>query len=321
MQAMFMLATAHVDYSVRAQEFFFFKYDFVRDALFASSLVGATCAVVGCFLILRGLSLLGDAAGHSTLPGLCFAFLMSGSMSPGVLFVGALGSSFLSAMIVGVIARAPRTRPDAAIGIVLSVFFGVGIVLLSYIQTHASGHYAGLESMLLGNVAGITSEQIVTLSFVSVLLLGGVWVFYRPLMLSTFDAEFACALGVPVRVIHYGLLGALSLSVVVSIQAVGVVLVSAMLIIPPSAAFFIAPRMRAVLAWSGLLGALSGACGAFVSYMFEGISTGPAMVLVAALFFCLAILFGPHKGVVARAVRKRAYGKTSVSVQTLEVTA
>jgi manganese/zinc/iron transport system permease protein len=291
--------------SARSVEFFSFKYAFVARALAASILVGGLCGAVGTFLVLRRLSLMGDAAGHSTLPGICVAFLLAGSVSTLPIMAGALVSALLAALAVGVIARGPRSRSDAAIGIVLSVFFGAGIVLLSYIQRVATTSYAGLDAMLLGNVAGISPGQLSALGVVTLLLGGMTAVYLRPLSISTFDPGFAASVGIPVRAIHYGLLGALSLSVVVSVQAVGVVLVSAMLIIPGASAVYWFKRMPGVLGAAVVLGALSGALGAWISYIFEGVSTGPAMVLVATAFFSVSLAFGPRGGLLWRAVRRR----------------
>ena len=296
-------------WGARSAEFFAFKYDFVLNAVLASMTVGALCGLVGTFLVLKGMSLLGDAAGHSALPGLCIAFLVTGTLDFGGLFVGAIAAALLSALTVGVISRGPRARPDAAIGIVLSVFFGVGIVLLSWIQRVATTSYAGLDSMLLGNVAGITPAQLYTLFGVTAVFALAALVFHRPLTLAIFDETFARSVGVPTGVVHYGLLLALALSVVVSVQAVGVVLVSAMLIIPASAGVFVSKRLPGVIACAMTIGAGSGFVGAYVSTIQEGVATGPAMVLTASLAFGLCLVFGPRQGLLARRASKRRLAK------------
>lgn len=285
-------------YVERAGEFFTFQYDFVAYALGASVLVGVVCGLVGTFLVLRGFSLLGDATGHATLPGVAGAFLLTGYQHPAALLIGALISGALGAFLVGLFSRGPRVRSDAAIGIVLSVFFGIGIVLLAYIQDVETGRQAGLEHFLFGNAAAITEGQFWGLVAVAVVLCAAIGAFYRPLALMTFDESYARAIGVNTTGLELGLLSALSVAVVISIQAVGVILVAAMLIIPPSTGRFLSKRLPGVIGWSVGIGALSGALGAFVSYVFEGVATGPAMVLVAALFFGVALLFGPHGGVV-----------------------
>lgn len=291
----------------RAVEFFGFQYEFAVNALLSSMLVGTVCGVVGAFLVLRGLSLLGDATGHATLPGVCVAFLLVGAKDIDALLLGALGAGFLAAILVGVLARGRRSRPDAAIGVVLSVFFGLGIVMLSYIQNSPTAAQSGLQSFLFGNAAGVTRGQLWMLAGISAVLLTGVVVFYRALMVTIFDATFARSIGVSTSVVEYGLLAALSVAVVVSIQAVGVVLVAAMLIIPASAALFMSARLPGVLVWAGLFGAVSGALGAFGSYIWEGVATGPAMVLVAGAIFGLALVAGP-RGVATRALRTNGAG-------------
>ena len=289
------------EYQTRTLEFFTFKYAFVFDALVASVCVGAVCGAVGTFLVLRRLSLLGDAAGHAALPGLCVAFALTGSLAPLGLLLGALGSSLLASLSVGVLSRGARSRPDAAIGIVLSVFFGAGVVLLSWIQRTATTQYAGLNSMLLGNVAGIEPDQLHLILGLSLGLALALLIWFRPLAISTFDEEFARSLGLPTRLIHYALLGALALAVIISVQAVGVILVSAMLIIPASTAMFLTKRLGFAVLLSAALGALAGVLGAWISYIQEGVATGPAMVLVASCGFGLAYVFGPRQGWIHRA--------------------
>lgn len=294
------------DYLARLVEFFSFEYAFTVHALAASVVVGGICGVVGTFLVLRGLSLVGDATGHATLPGVCLGFLAAGGVkAPAALLLGALGSGFLAAVLVGVLSRGARSRTDASIGVVLSLFFGLGIVLLSYIQNSPTGAQAGLNRFLYGNAAAVDAGQVGTLIASAVVLLGLVLVFWRWLVASSFDPVFARSVGVPVAAVHFGLLAALAVAVVVSIQAVGVVLVSAMLIIPPSTALFFSARIGRVCLLSGLLGIVSGATGAVLSYVFEGVSTGPAMVLVAGGFFALGLCFGPRGGVVWSARRAR----------------
>lgn len=303
-----VVAQAAPDYALRALEFFSFRYDFVATALGASVVVGLMCGVVGTFLVLRGYSLLGDAAGHATLPGVCLGFLAAGGAKVmGALLAGALISALAAAVLVGAISRRPRTREDAAIGIVLSVFFGGGIVLLSYIQNTATGGHAGLSSFLYGNAAGATPTQLLVLCSAATILIGAVAIFWRPLTLSIFDPIYASVRGIPVRTVHLALLGALAVSVVLSIEAVGVVLVSAMLVIPPSTALLVSHRLGRVAVLSGGLGAFAGACGALASYVFEGVSTGPAMVLASGALFGFALLLGPRGGLFRH--RGRAGGR------------
>lgn len=307
-----LLAQIDPSYAARFLEFFSFEYAFTLNALLASVIVGGLCGVVGTFLVLRGLSLIGDATGHSTLPGVCIGFLVAGgTKAMGALLLGALFSGFVATVLVGVISRGARSRTDASIGVVLSVFFGIGIVLLSYIQNSPTGAQAGLNRFLYGNAAGVASEQVLVLGGLSFVVLALVAVFWRYLVVSIFDQTFAQAIGVPVRGVYYGLLAALAIAVVVSIQAVGVVLVSAMLIIPPSTALFLSKRIAIVTGWSAAFGIVAGAMGAVISYVFEGVATGPAMVLVAGSFFALALLFGPRGGLLRRIRTGKPVGRAA----------
>ena len=300
-----MTAVGGAEIGRRAVEFFSFRYDFVADSLLGAVLVGVLCAIVGTFLVLRGLSLIGDATGHATLPGVCVAFALVGEKVMSALLVGALVAGLLGAWLVGFLSRGPRSRPDAALGIVLSVFFGLGVVLLSFIQNDAGAAQAGLNSFLFGNLAAVSRGQVLALAGATALSFALCGVFYRPLVLSTFDPVFARSVGVPVEWVRYGLLGAMACAVVLSIQAVGVVLVSAMLITPPSAALFLSRRLGWVLALAALLGVVSGAVGSFVSYLFEGMSAGPTMVLAASALFLLALLLGPQGGLLRRTKNER----------------
>ena len=296
MQLQLMGAASWAVVAQRAQDFFAMKYPFIGDMIVASVLVGGVCALVGTFLVLQGLSLLGDAAGHATLLGVCLAFLVVGQVSVVPILVGAGLAALAAALGVNHVMHQPRARADAAIGVVLSICFGGGLVALSWIQHHTTGASAGLTSMLFGNVAGIEPAQVKALAVVAALLTAGVLVGYRPLTLISFDETFAQTLGVPVRAVRAALLAALALAVVVSIQAVGVVLVSAMLIIPPSTALLCARRLPVVLGLSCALGMVCGVVGALVSYLFSGVATGPAMVLCAGFLFTVALAVGPRHG-------------------------
>ncbi len=284
----------------RAAEFFELRYEFVINALLATSAVGLVCGVVGTFLVLRGLSLLGDAAGHATLPGVCAAFLITGAKTLPVLLTGALVSSGVSALAVTAFSRGRRVRPDAAIGIALTVSFAIGVCLLSIVQRSPAATQSGISDFLFGNAAGITRRQVVFLGATSAAILTATLVFHRALVLSVFDPNHARALGIPVRIVEGSLVVGMSLCVVVGIQCVGVVLVAAMLIIPASTGRLIANTVVGVMLSAAVVGVLSAWGGVFVSFLGEGLSTGPTMVLCAAFFFVVALLFGPQGGLLRR---------------------
>ena len=199
-----------------------------------------------------------------------------------------------------------KHREDAALGFVLSSFFGVGIVLFTMIQNLPGGAKSGLDGFMFGQAAALGPEDVWLLAGVTVLALGAVGLFYKEYVLTSFDEGFAQSLGWPVKFYHYSLMLLLAFAIVSALQAVGVVLVSAMLVIPAAAAFLLTDRMGAMLAWSAGLGMLAGAAGAFFSFTGQSLPTGPFMVLAAAGLFVLALLFAPSHGIVRRLWRRRS---------------
>lgn len=277
-----------------AAEFASGRHPFAYDATAVGMLVGGVCGLTGVFLVLRQLSLVGDAAGHATLPGVVGAYLLTGSKSLLVLLSGALVSAGLALAALSILERAPRTRPDASVGLVLSVSFGFGIVLLSYAQHSAAGNQAGLHEFLFGSAAAVTRSQLYGVAAATATVTLTVVATFRPLALATFDPAFARSVGIPVARLRLMLLGLLALAVVMSIQAVGVVLVAAMLVIPPSAARCWSSRLVRMACYSTAIGAFAGCFGALASYAVPRLATGPAMVLAASTVFMLSLLLGPH---------------------------
>ncbi len=274
---------------IGARALSFFDYGFAVDGLLAGLLVGTMCGLVGVFMALRRLALIGDATGHAALPGVCAAFLLTGSKSVPILLAGALVSGLAANAAIAWLETRPRTRPDASIGVVLSVAFGIGVVLLGEAQASPTGAQAGLSAFLFGSVAAVSRGQVVALfgcATVSVLFVA---LFRRPLTIAIFDPAFARSAGITVTRYESALLLALAIAVVVSVNTVGVVLVAAMLVIPPSAALLVTRRIPAALGCAAGIGAFSGASGAFLSFLVPGLSSGPAMVLVASVIFALTL--------------------------------
>ncbi len=289
----------------RLVEFFTFKYEFLLYTVSGSMLVGMLCGLLGTFMVLRRLSMMGDALGHAALPGVGIAFLIVQAKLLGPIVAGAAGTALLAAVTVGYITRNSRTRPDAALGLVLAGFFGLGIVLLSYIQTSPNAAKSGLQDFLFGNAAAIRPEEVALLGGLFVVSCAAVTLLYRPLMASTFDGVQATTMGIPSQALHYGLMALVALSIVASIQSVGVVLVAAMIITPASTAYLLTDRFHWMLVLSSAIGALSGLFGALLSYLFAGFSSGPSMVVVGSVGFAIAFLFG-RRGLVRRRLHERA---------------
>lgn len=252
-------------------------------------LVGLCCAVLGVFVVLRGLSLVGDAAGHATLPGVAGGFLLAGAKSLPAIYLGALLSAGAASILIAYLNGRPRGRPDASIGIALSFFFGLGIVLISYAQNHSSGAQAGLTGFLFGNAAGMSPGQLVALGATCTLTLIGSVLFFRLLECTTFDPTWSASVGFEPKRVNIVVMIWIAVVVVVSVQSVGVVLVSAMLVIAPTAALVGQKNLKTVLLRSALYGLISGLVGAWASFVFEGVGTGPAMVLAAAGILALTL--------------------------------
>lgn len=267
-------------------------------ALLASSMVGLMCGVLGCFIVLRNMSLVGDALAHAILPGVVIGFLVAG-YSALAFFVGAVGAGLVTAFAITWIQQRVKTRNDAAIGIVFTSMFSLGVILISRISRN-DGVHLDLKDFLFGNVLGVGNTDLWLTGLVMVYVLSSIVVFYRYLYAATFQAVVAETMGIPVKLLHYFLMLLLSFAVVASLQTVGVILVVAMLIIPAATALLLAQRLQWVLLLAGGLGTLSAIIGMVVAVAFNT-PPGPAMTLVAAGFYALTIVLAPRRGLLAKA--------------------
>lgn len=277
----------------------------VRVVVVGSILLGIGSAVIGCFALLRKRALMGDAVAHAVLPGVALAFMITGTKNVAALLIGAAIAGWISMLAMDFVVRNSRLREDSAIGLVLSTFFGLGILLLTHIQSSGAANQAGLDKFLFGQAASLLEGDVVVFGCVSLFLILGVLFFYKELKVVSFDPSFAVALGMPVRWIEVLLTTMIVLAVVVGIQAVGVVLMAAMLITPAAAARYWTERLPIMLAVSALFGAFSGIAGAFVSDVMPRMPTGPWIVTMATFLFLVSLLFAPKRGAVARVLRQR----------------
>jgi manganese/zinc/iron transport system permease protein len=286
-------------------EFFSFSDANVRYVTFGSILLAASSAVVGCFTLLRKRALVGDAVAHSVLPGVCLAFIFSGTKNPLILLIGAFITGWISLILIDFITSRTRIKEDTAIGLILSVFFGIGILLLTSIQHSGNAAQSGLDKFLFGNAASLIGTDLIVFSTVAVLLLVSIVLFYKELTLLCFDETFARSIGFPVRGLELLLTTLTVFAVVVGIQAVGVVLMAAMLITPAAAARFWTERLSVMLLLAALMGAFSGVAGAFVSYTAPSMPTGPWIVLIVSMIAILSFALAPGRGWIARILRQR----------------
>lgn len=281
-------------------EFFSFSDPNIRYVTFGSMLLSASAAVVGCFALLRKRALIGDAIAHSVLPGVCLAFIISEQKNPLLLLIGAFTTGWLSLLCIDWITSRTKIKEDTAIGLVLSVFFGIGILLLTSIQQQGNASQSGLDKFLFGKAASLVEEDLILFSGVSLLLLLMVWLFYKEFTLLCFDENFARTLGLPVRRLEWLLTSLTVLSVVTGIQAVGVVLMAAILITPAAAARYWTNNLLVMLLLSAAFGAFAALSGAYISYLAPAMPTGPWMVMVISLIAITSFLVAPGKGIIAR---------------------
>lgn len=277
-----------------------------------AGILGVAGGVGGSFLFLRKRALVSDAVSHATLPGVGLAFVLMVALGgDGRNLIGLLAGGAVSAAIgllcVNWLSTRTRLAEDAAIGAVLSVFFGFGIVVLTFIQTMSSGRQAGLESFLLGSTAGMLQSDALVLVLAAALTLALVLILRRPLTLVAFDPDFARATGRNVNRIDLAMMGIVLAVTVVGLKIVGLILIVALLIIPPVTARFWTERVDRVLLGAGIVGGLSGYVGAAISAAVPDVPTGPIIVLVGFVLFMLSLLCAPGRGVVSSVVQHRQY--------------
>ena len=275
----------------------------------AVAAVGFAAGVVGSFGVLRRRALAGDAAAHATLAGVVVAFLVSGRRDLPTLLAGAFGAAVASLGCLVLIRRATRTRDDAATALVLSVSFGLGIVLLSGLSSRGVPGAGGLEHFLMGHTAALTVADAVALACASLAAVSLVWLALKEATLVAFDPAFAAAAGWPVALVDYALVALVALMVVVGLPAAGAVLVTALVVIPPVAARQWTDRVPPMLLLSGVIGLVAALGGVAASAQVPRLATGPMIVLVAAALCAVSIVFAPGRGWMARrraAARHRA---------------
>ena len=263
-------------------------------------ILGAAAAIVGCFSFLRKRALVGDAIAHSILPGICLAFMVSGNKNPFYLIIGAFVTGWLSLLLIDGITRTTKLKSDTAIGIILSIFFGIGILLLTSIQHSGNAAQAGLDKFLFGKAASLTKDDIYVFSSIAIILVMVVVLFYKEFKLISFNPDYAKVIGLPVRFLEFMLATITVLAVAVGIQAVGVVLMAALLITPASGARFWTDKLSIMILIATFFGAASGFLGSYISYIAPAMPTGPWIVMCLSLFTVGSIWFAPKTGMLSK---------------------
>ncbi|MGB0651325.1 MAG: metal ABC transporter permease [Rhodothermales bacterium] len=281
----------------------------LRTVALGAALLGISAGALGCFALLRRQSLLGDAISHAALPGIALAFLLTGSKSSLVLILGAGAVGWFGSVLIAALTRRTPITYDTALGILLSVFFGVGLVMLTFIQRMPDANQAGLDSFLFGQAAALMQRDIyVILAIGSVILLLTV-AFWKEFKLISFDPDMAETLGLPVRALEHLLTGLFVAAIVIGLQTVGVVLMSALIVAPAAAARQWTNRLGVMVLLAAVFGAVSGVSGAVSSSMAPNLPTGPVIVVVVSMIVGASLLFAPNRGFVFRKIREWKSGR------------
>jgi len=276
-----------------------FQYEFIQRALVASVMVGISCGLIGTFIMLRRLSLIGDALAHAVLPGVVIGFMVAGK-NPLSLFIGALAAGILTSVLISFVERNSKIKEDTSIGIIFTGAFALGILLVSQLkQVHID-----LSSYLFGDVLGVSDSDLILSSMITLFIILSVILFFKQLLVTSFDPTMAHIIGISAGVVHYFLMTLLSMSIVAGLQSVGVILIIAMLITPPATAFLLTDKLKYLLILSCLFGIVSSVTGLYLSYHLN-FASGASIVLVAVFFFALAFLFSPKEGIVNKYFRRK----------------
>lgn len=273
------------------------QFAFMQRSLAVAIMVGIICSVVGSYLMVQRLALLGDAISHSVLPGLAIAFWLGVNI-----FVGAFIAGVLSTVLIAWIHRRSPIKEDAAMGIVFSAFFALGITLITTIQ---KDNKIDLNHFLFGNILGVTPGDVRDTAIIAVVVLLAVVLLYKELLFYSFDPLGAQASGLPTGWLNTGLMVLIALTVVASMKVVGVILVLALLITPGATAYLLVPRLHQVMVLGAGIGVVSSISGMYLSY-YVNLPSGPAIVLVVSGFFALAFLLSPRHGLLSQRLRPRS---------------
>ncbi len=270
----------------------------LRYVFLGSILISASAAIVGCFLFLKKRALIGDAIAHSVLPGIAISFIIFQTKEPSILLIGAIISGWLSILLINWVVNRSKIKSDTAIGLTLSWFYGIGILLLTAIQKSGNAAQSGLNNFLFGKASSMLQSDVQLFGLVSVIVIASIVLLFQPLKLITFDRDFALSKGLPVSGLEFLLSTLTVVAVATGIQAVGVVLMAALLITPAAAARFWTQKLSSMIFLAGIFGALSGVVGSIISYNIPRMPTGPWIVVTISTIAIFSFLFGSRKGLV-----------------------
>lgn len=277
----------------------------LRTVALGSALLGIVSGALGSYAVLRKQSLLGDAMSHAALPGIAIAFLLTGSKETLVLILGAAIAGWIGTLFIMSIVNSTRIKFDSALGLVLSVFFGFGLVLLTIIQKRPDATQAGLDKFLFGQAAALLERDVITMGVLGAIAIITMMVFWKEFKLLSFDPDFGATLGFPMKFLDILLTTLIVLAIVLGLQTVGVVLMSAMIVAPAAAARQWTDRLGTMVLLSGLFGALAGIVGAVLSSEIQRLPTGPTIVLCISAIVLFSLFFASKRGLFWSWIRER----------------
>ncbi len=285
-------------------EIIFTDYTF-RIVALGSMLLGIISGVLGSFAVIRKQSLLGDAVSHSALPGIAIAFLFTFTKRTEVLLLGALISGLISTFLILNITKYSRIKFDSALALILSVFFGFGMVLLTYIQKVPNANQAGLEKFIFGQASTLLQRDVIVMAILGSLLLIGVILFWKEFKLVSFDEEYALSLGFPTRKITAFLFFMIVTAIIIGLQTVGVILMSALLVAPGVAARQWTDKLSVMVLLAAIFGAISGVIGTMFSSLVSNLPTGPMIVIIVSIIVIISLTLAPRRGLVWKYFRDK----------------
>lgn len=300
-------------------EFFSLANPNVRYVVSGTMLLTSSAAIVGSFTLLKKKALLGDATAHAVLPGVCLAFMLTGTKHSIYLAIGAFATGWLSLLFIDIMTAQSKIKEDTAIALVLSVTFGIGTLLLSIIQKSGNAAQVGLNNFLFGKAAALLGDDLLTLAILSLVIMTIVMMFFKEFTLVAFDKAFAQSIGLPVKRLEFLFTSLTVLAIVVGIRAVGIVLMSAMLITPAAAARFWTDRLTSMVLLAAVLGLVAGLAGSLISYTAPAMPTGPWIVLIVTLIAYSSFLLAPRKGLLIRKLQQHRHQRKALAENILKL--
>jgi manganese/zinc/iron transport system permease protein len=299
-------------------EFFTFSEPNVRLVFWGALVLCSIAAMVGCFTYLRKRSLMGDVIAHSVLPGICLAFLVARQKDPAYLLIGASITGWIAVWLVDFITKHSKIKSDTAIALILSVFFGAGVLLLTHIQHTGMSSQSGLDSFIFGKAASMQQNEVNLFTIIAIIVSAVIFFFKRGFYVLSFDEDFARAVGFPVPLLKVILSAITVLVVAAGVQAVGVVLMASLLITPAATARFWTNRLSVLIFIAVFVGAFSGVIGSAISFTYSGMPTGPWIVVVMSLMAFTSALISPQRGMLYRWYRKRKQNRKIITENVLK---